>query len=117
MKVAVVVLADDETHEGLGRVVNAMVAVREFKDAGDDVKLIFDGGGTVWPGTLAKEDHRAHQLWESVHDVVAGACDYCAEAFGAKTGVEHAGVKLLDEYKRHPSFRSLLADGYQVLTF
>lgn len=117
MKVAMIVLADDESHEGLGRVVNAMVATRELKEAGDDVKLIFDGGGTVWPGALAKGDHAAHSLWDAVSDVVAGACSYCADAFEATHGVEDAGVKLLDEYHRHPSFRGLLQDSYQVITF
>lgn len=117
MKVAIVVLADSERHEGLGRVVNAMIAAGEMHEAGDDVRLIFDGGGTVWPGELAKEDHPAHPLWESVHDVVAGACSYCADAFEARAGVEQAGVTLMEEYKRHPSFRSLLVDGYQVITF
>lgn len=117
MKVAMVVLADNESHEGLGRVVNAMVAARELHEAGDEVKLVFDGGGTVWPGELERTDHVAHGLWESVHGVVGGACSYCAEAFHATEGVQRAGVKLLDEYKRHPSFRSLLQDGYQVITF
>ncbi len=117
MKVAIVVLADNERHEGLGRVVNAMIATSELHEAGDDVKLLFDGGGTVWPGELAKDDHAAHGLWESVHEVVAGACSYCADAFEARTGVEQAGVKLLEEFKRHPSFRSLLQDGYQLITF
>jgi hypothetical protein len=32
-KVAVLVLADTETREGLGRAVNAMIATKEFKDA------------------------------------------------------------------------------------
>lgn len=117
MKVAVVVLADDESHEGLGRVVNAMVATRELQDAGDEVKLIFDGGGTVWPGLLAADDHPAHSLWEAVAGAVAGACDYCAHAFEAADSAQEAGVTLLDEYHRHPSFRTLLADGYDVLTF
>jgi hypothetical protein len=31
--------------------------------------------------------------------------------------VETAGIPLLDEYERHPSLRSLLADGYDVVTF
>jgi hypothetical protein len=117
MRVAMVVLADNESHEGLGRVVNAMVATKELMDAGDAVKLIFDGGGTVWPGELAQEDHKAHRLWESVHGAVHRACSYCAEAFDATLSVQEAGVKLLDEYKRHPSLRSLLHDGYQVITF
>jgi hypothetical protein len=117
MKVAIVVLSDNERHEGLGRVVNAMIATRELHEGGDEVKLIFDGGGTVWPGELSKDDHGAHALWESVREVVSGACSYCADAFEARAGVEQAGVKLLDEYKRHPSFRALLHDGYQVITF
>jgi hypothetical protein len=33
-KVAVVVLADATTPEGLGRMVNALEAVKEFKEAG-----------------------------------------------------------------------------------
>lgn len=98
MKVAIIVLADNETHEGLGRVVNAMVAAQELHQAGDDVQIIFDGGGTVWPGQLAQPDHAPHPLWESVHDVVAGACDDCAEAFEATDQVRQAGVTLLDDY-------------------
>lgn len=94
-----------------------MVAAQELHQAGDDVQLIFDGGGTVWPGKLAQPDHVAHQLWESVHDVVAGACDYCAEAFDVTDQVRQAGVTLLDDYKRHPSIRTLLHDGYELLTF
>lgn len=117
MKLAMVVLADDETHEGLGRVVNALVASKELVEGGDEVALIFDGGGTVWPGLLSDEEHPAHQMWEEVHHVVAGACSYCADAFHATGGVEKAGVKLLDEYHRHPSFRTLLHDGYQIITF
>lgn len=117
MKVAVIVLADNETHEGLGRVVNAMVATKEMQEAADDVKLIFDGGGTVWPGELSRSDHKAHALWESLHDAVHGACSFCAEAFESTESVEAADVKLLDEYKRHPSIRTLLAEGYQVITF
>ena len=38
IKVAVVVLADTETHEDMARVHNALLAVKEFKDAKDDVK-------------------------------------------------------------------------------
>ncbi len=117
MKAAMVVLADNETHEGLGRVVNAMMAARELHEAGDEVKLVFDVGGTVWPGELERADHAAHGLWEAVHDVVAGACSYCADAFDATEGVQRAGVKLLDGYKRHPSFRALLHEGYQIITF
>lgn len=58
-KAAILVLADTETHADLGRVVNALVATKEFKDAGDDVRLIFDGAGTQWPGVLSDPEHQA----------------------------------------------------------
>jgi hypothetical protein len=43
-KVAILELADAETHGDLGRVVNALMTPREVKEAGDTVELVFDGG-------------------------------------------------------------------------
>ena len=117
MKAAILVLADVESHGDLARVVNAMIAAQEFKEAGDDVQLIFDGAGTQWPGVLSEGTHKSHQLYASVADTIAGACGYCAGAFGAEDSLHRAKVHLLDTYRGHPSIRSLLADGYQVLTF
>ena len=45
-KAAIFVLADTQTEEDLGRVVNALAAAKEFKQAGDKVQVIFDGTGT-----------------------------------------------------------------------
>ncbi|MDP9023204.1 MAG: hypothetical protein M3N57_11050 [Actinomycetota bacterium] len=117
MKVATVVFAGTESHDDLARMVNAMMVVREFTEAGDDATLIFDGAATRWPGKLSDPDHVAHRLYESVRGAIAGACSYCADSFDATDDVREAGVTLLDEYKRHPSFRSLVVAGYEVLTF
>lgn len=117
LKVAIVILADTETHEGLGRVVNALEAAKEFKEAGDDVRIVFDGAGTKWIPALASPDHKIHGLYRAVGDKVAGVCAFCAGAFGAKAGVEATGVPLVSEYDGHPSFRKLVAGGYQVLNF
>ncbi|MPZ27460.1 MAG: hypothetical protein GEV12_13905 [Micromonosporaceae bacterium] len=116
-KAAILVLADTETHADLGRVANALVAAKEFKQAGDEVRLIFDGAGTKWPGVLAEPQHTAHRLYQEVEDRVAGACGYCARAFEAEHSVKGAHVHLMDEYEGHPSIRGLVADGYQVITF
>lgn len=116
-KVAIVVLADTETHEGLGRVVNALEAVKEFKEAKDDVQLIFDGAGPKWIPELSKPDHKIHGLYESVKDRIAGACEFCAGAFGVKDKVVACGVKLAGDFEGHPSFRKLVSEGYQVITF
>lgn len=116
-KAAVLVLADTESHADLGRVVNALIATKEFKEAGDEVRLIFDGAATQWPGVLADPQHKAHKPYEAVRDVVAGACGFCAHAFHADDAVHEAGVELLDEYEGHPSIKRLVDDGYQVITF
>jgi hypothetical protein len=117
LKVAVVVLADTETLEGFGRVVNAMEAVKEFMDAHDDVQLIFDGAGAKWPIELSKPDNKYHGLYKSVEGRISGVCDYCAKAFGVHEAVETCGAPFLSEFEGHPSFRKLLAAGYQVITF
>ena len=116
-KVAVLVLSDTDTREGLGRVVNAMIATKEFQDAGDEVRLIFDGAGTKWVGELAKPDHRYHELFAAVHDQIAGACGYCAHAYGAEQDAHREQIIVLDEYEGHPSLRRLVVEGFQLLTF
>ena len=116
-KVAIVILSDIETFENLGRAFNALMAVKEFKDAGDDVRLIFDGAGTKWIGELSKPDHKAHGLFRAVRDKVAGACSFCADIFQQDVAIKTNDVRLLNEYEGHPSFRKLISEGYEVITF
>ena len=115
--VAIVVLADTESHADMGRVANAMETAKEFHEAGDTVVLIFDGAGTKWIGELAQPDHRLHRSFEAVRGTISGACRFCAAAFGATEGVRAAGIPLLSEYEGHPSLRNLIIQGYQVITF
>jgi hypothetical protein len=115
-KIAVMLLADTDTREALGRMANALTVVKEGKEEGDDVRLVLDGAGTKWAPELAREDHKYHGLFEDVRDE-ACACIYCAGAYGVKDEVVAAGVGLLDEYEGHPSVRQLLVDGYEVVTF
>ncbi len=116
-KAAIVILCDTDTHEAMGRMANALEAVKEFKEAGDDVRLIFDGAGTKWIGELSKPEHRANPLFSAVKDKISGVCAYCAGAFGVKEQVQACGVQLLGEYDGHPSFKKLLSENYQVITF
>ncbi len=116
-KLAVIVLADKETHEGLGRLYNALETVKEAKEEGIDVQLIFDGAGTVWIPELENEEHIAHSLYLEVKDKIAGACDFCANAFGVKDEIMKTDVNLLDQFEGHPSLAKLVKDGYQIITF
>lgn len=114
---AMLVLAGTETHADLGRVVNALQIARELDQSGDEVIIIFDGAGTQWVPVLSDEEHKAHRLFEAAKHNVAGACSYCAGAFGVKDEIENTDVDLLDEFEGHPSIRKLISNGYQILTF
>lgn len=116
-KVAIVVLADTESHADMGRVTNALETAKEFHEAGDTVVLIFDGAGTKWIGELATVEHKLHRLFESVRGDISGACRFCAAVFGATEGVRSAGIPLLSEYEGHPSIRKHIIQGYHILTF
>ena len=116
-KVAIVVLANTESHEGLGRVVNALVTAKEFKEHHDELRLIFDGAGTQGLASVAQSDSKAHALFEETREVITGACSYCAVAFGVRETLRENGIPLLDEYAHHPSLRTLITEGFQVLTF
>lgn len=116
-KAAVLILADTESHADRGRVLNGLETAREFAETeGDDVELVFDGAGTKWIPKLEDESSDFHEVYRAVRDDTA-VCDFCAGAFGVEDAVSDAGVVTFDDHDGHPSLRSLVADGYEVITF
>ncbi len=116
-KVAILVLAGSDGHSNLGRIVNALEVAKELKEAGDEVKIVFDGAGTEWIAELASGDHKASPLFDAVRDEIARACSFCSKAFGVEAEVKEAGITLLDEFDKHPSVRKYIANDYDVITF
>jgi hypothetical protein len=117
VKAAIILFADTDRPEGLGRLANALTSAREFVEAGDEAVVVFDGAGVKWVPEVARPDHKYHGLFEEVRDAVAGACVYCSRAYGVTDGVEAAGIGFLDEFRGHPSIRTLVAAGHHVITF
>jgi hypothetical protein len=124
MKVTIAIFSDPKngSEEALGRVFNGLAAAYDFKQAGDNVSVVFQGAGTRWIGELTKKDHPAHELFEAVKDQVAGVSCGCADVFG---GAEEAQKSGFDFIKNNPipgtsgltSFRTLISEGSTVLTF
>jgi len=113
---AIVVLAGTESPSDLGRVVNGLQTAQEFAEAGDNVEIIFDGAGTQWIPELEDEDHDYHSLYAELTDQMK-ACNYCANAYEVADAVENSPAELLDEHEGHPSIRSLVDDGYEIITY
>jgi hypothetical protein len=116
-KISVVLLAGTEQHSDLARTLNALALVKEAREAGDEVELVFDGAGVSWIPELNRPDHKLHGMFNGVKDRIAGACEFCAGAFGVKDQVREAGISYLSEFEGHPSLRRRAAEGYQIVTF
>jgi len=116
-KIVIVVMSHTETHSDSARVANALTTAYEFKEADEEVTLIFTGAGTKWVAELSDPDHRLHRAFRMVKDKVAGACKACATSFGVREEVEASGVPLLTEYRGHQSLRKVIKEGYEIVTF
>lgn len=119
-KTAIVVFSDPKTgtEEALGRVFNGLAAAFDFKEAGEDVKIIFQGAGTRWPEHLQKTDHMLNTLYKAVEDKIEGVSCGCVDAFGANA----SGFDLVTDNKVPgtsglSSFVKLKNEGYNVLIF
>lgn len=117
-KLTVVLLADTETHDQMGRATNAFELVKDAMQNDLDVELILDGAGTRWVQELSKPEHKLRGLlFEEVRDKVTGVCEYCAGAFGVKEAVRASGLPFAGEFEGHPSLARRVAEGRQVVTF
>ena len=124
MKNAIIVLSDPKSgsEEALGRVFNALSAAYDYKQAGDDVEIMFQGAGTRWIGELSNADHPAYELFQEVKDTVAGVSCGCADVFGGVDDAEKSGFDLIKDNpvpgtSGLPSLRTLTNEGYNVITF
>lgn len=116
-KLSIIVMADTDTAEAMGRVANAFMLLSEAVETKANFKFIFEGAGTKWIGALEDENHKLHSLYAGLKQHITGVCSYCASAFGVKSSVEKAGVTLISEYNQHPSLLALVNDGYEIVTF
>ena len=109
-------MAAGDTHESLGRVVNALMGAIECLESGDPVQVVFDGAGTQAAAALAEPDHKYNKLLEEVRTTIS-VCSYCAGAYEVTEKIKDAELLLVDEFKGHPSFRKLIESGFQLLIF
>jgi hypothetical protein len=123
-KVALVVMCEhgEEHPGGQGRMLHAMYAAKELRAAGEEVAIWFHGIGVTW---LTAFDVRGDKytevygpLFDEVHDLIRGACNFCATVrFGAAESAERLGVPVVGAGREHHTVAALVLDGWQVITF
>ena len=124
MKVTIIILSDPKngSEEALGRAFNGLAAAYDFKQAGDEVSIVFQGAGARWIGELNQKQHPAHDLFHAVKDQVAGVSCGCADVFGGTEEAEKAWLDLIKENsvpgtRGMASLRKYAAEGSTILTF
>ncbi len=119
-KIAVILQAGAETHEGMARALHALLYTRELVEEGMTVKLIFDGAGSEWAAKLIAPDSPQEKGLAGLFQGLKAAgvsndiCDYCSGAFHVKDKLQAADVPLTGQYMNHPSIATLVKEGYQV---
>ncbi len=116
-KIAIVVLADNQSHGDTGYLVNALELAVQCQAAGDEVKILFDGAGTKWIPYLTNKGADLHPLYADVADLVEGACKFCADAYGVQDRIVEREIPLLDDARGHPDLRALMGQGFEIVTF
>lgn len=119
-KTALIILSDPNSNsdDANGKLFNALAAAYDFKQADQDVTILFQGAGTRWPALLEKADSPFYGLFEAVKDKVQGVSCGCANVFGADTtGYDLVSTNAVPGTSGLPSFVKLQEEGYQIITF
>jgi hypothetical protein len=115
-KVAIVIYSKLEG-SGKSAVYRAMMFADELIRAGDDVTIVFDGGGSAALADMIRPESDLHRVWTKAASALRGVCSYCAKSYGVKEALEAAGIPMLTDDRGHASLRALITEGRQIITF
>ena len=124
-KIAVILMADTESDECLGRALHSMIYARELTDKGNEVKLIFDGAGVKWITKILNDSTNvATQAFMDLKigtysgTLSKGVCKFCSNVFHVpEADAKQAGFDISsDGYNGHPDIAGLIAQGFKIIT-
>ncbi|MBH0115313.1 sulfur reduction protein DsrE [Salinibacterium sp. NG253] len=115
LKIAVVILETLENNNA--RVYRGLKTALEFKAAGDDVIVMFDGSGVETLAKIADASHPMHGLVTALGDTIIGACEFCSKSHNVFEPIRDGGFPLLSDNGGEASVRKLVVDGYQIMNY
>lgn len=98
----------------LAKALHALLYGQELSAAEYGVQIIFDGAGTTWVKEFKDPAHQYFDVFQQVEamGIIAGACEYCANAFGVVGHVKAAQIPLWATAGGHPSLVKYVQEGY-----
>jgi hypothetical protein len=99
--------------------IHELLNAHDLHAGGHEATIVMEGASVALPPALVKPDHPLARLFAQVREkgLLAGACKACSVKLGVAAGVEAAGVPLIGDMSGHPSMRSYMEAGWQVVTF
>lgn len=115
IKVAVIILETLENNSA--RVYRGLKTALEFKAAGDDVVVMFDGSGVESLAKIADPSNPMNPLVTALGDTIIGACKFCSKSHNVFEPIRDGGFPLLSDNGGEASVRKLVVAGYQILNY
>lgn len=99
--------------------IHVLLNALDLDEDGIAVRIIMEGAATSLIPDLAISSNPMNGLWEKVKSkgLVAGVCKACAMKMKALESATEQGLSVLDDMSGHPSMRSFMKDGYEIITF
>lgn len=96
--------------------VHVLLNALALKEAGHEVKIIFEGESVKLPPVLAQEENPLfRKAWDA--GLIAGVCLACSQTMGVKADIERIKLPLLNDMSGHAGMRPYMETGYEVLVF
>jgi len=96
--------------------VHVLLNALDLKEAGHEVKIIFEGESVVLPKVFEEESFGLYMKAKELN-LFAGVCYACSVQLGVVDANENLDYPLLKDMNGHAGMKNYIADGYKVITF
>lgn len=99
--------------------IHVLLNALDLHSHGDHVRVVMEGASVQLVPVVTSPDHPLANLFAQIREkgLLDGACRACSVKLGVAKDVEAAGVSLIGDMNGHPSMRSYMDNGFQVITF
>lgn len=99
--------------------IHVLLNALDLHAAGHEVRVVMEGASVKLVPEIITPGHPQARLFAQVREkgLLDGACKACSVTLGVDKAVAAADVPLIGDMNGHPSMRSYLETGFQVITF
>ena len=96
--------------------VHVLLNALDLAQAGNEVKIIFEGESVKLPPLLNQEEN-PHYLKALEQGLIAGVCKACSVMLGVNDEITKLNLPLLADMSGHAGMRPYMEEHYEVIVF